>query len=156
MISLPITTKNRLKRLPQLPHVWEGDRVSVQGIMDNIEPEVAEDSDCVIWLDGSDGFVRSMDIVRSNMGNEAMVRCLIKAMENPQNPAQAARPSKIIVNNRELQFLLRGVLQDLEIKVEHQSELPLIKELWENFNTIRTSKETNISPQLFSAIEKLA
>ena len=156
MISLPVTTKNRLKRLPQLPHVWEGDRVSVGGIMDNIDPEVAEDSDCVIWLDGSDGFVRSMDIVRNTMGQDAMIRCLIKAIENPQNPAQPARPTKIIVKDRELQFLLRGVLQDLDIKVEYQSHLPLIKELWENFYTLRPNKKNNISSDLLNAIEKIA
>ena len=156
MIFLPATTKNRLKRLPQLPHVWEGDRVSVMGIMDNVDPEVAEESDCVIWLDGSDGFVRSMDIVRNTMGNEAIVRCLIKAIENPQNPAQPARPSKIIVKDRELQFLLRGVLQDLNIKVEYQAHLPLIKELWENFHTLRPSKKTNITPELLSAVETVA
>ena len=156
MTSLPETTKHRLQRLPQIPHVWEGDRISVLGIIDNIDPEMAEESDCIIWLDGSEGFVRSMDIVRANMGKEAMVRSLLKAMENPQNPAKPALPYKIVVKDRELQFLLRGVLQNLDIKIDYQPELPLIDELWQNFQTLQPQKKSNIPRQLLSALEKVA
>ena len=156
MTSLPETTKHRLQRLPQIPHIWEGDRISVLGIMDNIDPEIAEDSDCIVWLDGSEGFVRSMEIVRANMGQEAMIRSLLKAMENPQNPAKPARPRQIVVKDRELQFLLRGVLQNLDIKIVYQPELPLIDELWHNFHTLHPQKTSNINPELLSALEKFA
>ncbi len=156
MTSLPTSTQNRLQRLAKIPHIWEGDRLSVLGIMENIEPDTAEQSDCIVWLDASDGMVRSMDIVPSNMGQEAMVRALIKAIENPQNPAQPARPHKIVVKNRELQFLLRGVLQNLDIKVDYQPNLPVINELWHNFHTLRQENESSISSKLLSQLENLA
>jgi hypothetical protein len=156
MTSLPETTKRRLQRLPQLPHVWEGDRISILGIMENIDPEMLEDNDCIIWLDASEGFVRSMEIVRTNMGQEAMIRSLLKAMENPQNPAEPARPHQIVVKDRELQFLLRGVLQDLDIKVVYQPELPLLDELWQNFQTLHPQRISNIAPELLSTLEKVA
>ena len=156
MTSLPETTIHRLQRLPQIPHVWEGDRMSVLGILENLEPAAAENSDCIVWLDGSDGFVRHMDIVRTSMGQEAMVRALLKAIENPQNPAKPARPHKIVVKDRELQFFLRGVLQNLEITVDYQPELPLLDELWHNFHHLQATKKTNILPALFSSLEKVA
>ena len=156
MTSLPETTKHRLRRLPQIPHIWEGDRISVLGIIDNIDPEVAEDSHCIVWLDASEGFVRIMEIVRANMGKEAMVRSLLKAMENPQNPATPARPHQVVVRDRELQFLLRGVLQNLDIKVLYQPELPLLDELWHNFHSLHPQKKSNISPELLSTLEKVA
>ncbi|MTF38344.1 DUF6930 domain-containing protein [Cyanobacterium aponinum] len=156
MTSLPESTLTRLQRIPQVPSVWEGDRLPILGMMDNLEPEIAENSDCIIWLDGSEGFVRSMDIVRATIGPEAVVRALLKAMENPHNPAQPARPQKIIVKDRELQFFLRGVLQDLDIKVDYQPELPLLDELWVNFQNNKPQSNTHISRKLISALEDVA
>ncbi len=156
MTSLPETTLNRLQRIPQVPSVWEGDRLPIQGVMDNLEPEIAENSDCIIWLDGSEGFVRSMDIVRANIGPEAVVRALLKAMESPHNPAEPARPEKIIVKDRELQFFLRGVLQDLDITVDYQPELPLLDELWVNFQNNKPQGNGNIPRKLASALEDVA
>jgi hypothetical protein len=126
MNFLPQTTKNRLQRLPQNSNIWEGDRMPLVEIIDHIDSEIAEESDCIIWLDSSEGEVRSMDIVRSIMGKEAMIRALLKAMENPQNSLQPYRPQKIMVKDRELQFLLRGVLQDLNITVMYQTDLPFM------------------------------
>lgn len=156
MASLPETTLHRLQRIPQVPSVWEGDRLPIRGMMDNLEPEIAENSDCIIWLDGSEGFVRSMDIVRSSIGQEAVVRALLKAMESPHNPAQPARPEKIVVKDRELQFFLRGVLQDLDIVVDYQPELPLLDELWLNFQNAQPQNNNNISAKLASALHNIA
>jgi len=58
MTSLPETTKHRLQRLPQIPHVWEGDRRSITGMMENLEPDLVDSGECIIWVDGSEGFVR--------------------------------------------------------------------------------------------------
>ncbi|BAQ62038.1 hypothetical protein GM3708_2444 [Geminocystis sp. NIES-3708] len=156
MTSLPETTKHRLKRIPQIPHVWEGDRRSIMGMMENLETDLVDHGECIIWVDGSEGFVRSMDVMNIKTGPEAMVRTLLKAIENPHNPAKPARPQKIVVKDRELQFFLRGALQGLDIIVDYQSELPLLDELWQNFQSIHTDSNENISPELSEALEKIA
>ncbi|MGI0479448.1 DUF6930 domain-containing protein [Geminocystis sp. CENA526] len=152
MTSLPESTKHRLQRIPQIPHVWEGDRLPILGMMDNLDPELANEGECIIWVDGSEGFVRSMEVTRSTTGPEAIVRALLKAIESPHNPATPARPQKIVVKDRELQFFLRGVLRDLDIVVDYQPELPLLDELWQNFQNIRPDLETKIAPELSSAL----
>lgn len=156
MTSLPETTKHRLQRIPQIPHVWEGDRRSITGMMENLERDLDDSSECIIWVDGNEGFVRSMDVMRSNTGPEAMVRTLLKAIENPHNPATPARPQKIVVKDRQLQFFLRGALQGLDIIVDYQSELPLLDELWQNFQSMQIETDENISPELSKALEKIA
>lgn len=156
MTSLPETTKHRLQRLPQIPHVWEGDRRSITGMMENLEPDLADNGECIIWVDGTEGFVRSMDVMASKTGPEAMVRTLLKAIESPQNPAQPARPQKIVVRDRQLQFFLRGALQGLDIVVDYQSELPILDELWQNFQSLQTVTTGNIEPELLEALEKIA
>ncbi|WP_017292905.1 DUF6930 domain-containing protein [Geminocystis herdmanii] len=152
MTSLPESTKHRLQRIPQIPHVWEGDRLPILGMMENLEPELASDGECIIWVDGSEGFVRSMEVTRNTTGPEAIVRALLKAIESPHNPATPARPQKIVVKDRELQFFLRGVLRDLDIIVDYQPELPLLDELWQNFQSIRPDLETKIAPELSGAL----
>lgn len=156
MNSLPRTTQRRLKKLPQLPHVWEGDRRPVGGVMDNLEPDLQENGECIIWVDASEGFVRCMEIVRKNTGPEAMVRALLKAIENPHNPAEAARPKKIVVKDREIQFFLRGALQNLEIVVEYVPNLVLIDELWRNFEDMSHQQEDSIPSNLENLLEEAA
>jgi hypothetical protein len=84
----------------------------------------------IIWAD-SDHFMRVMDVEPADSGREVMVRSLLKAMEHPQGPLDPSRPQKIVVRDRETQLFLRGVLQDLDIKVEYARELPLIEAVWE-------------------------
>ncbi len=157
MDSLPPNTKNRLQRIPQIPHVWEGDRLPIAGVMDNLEPDLVENGECIIWVDGSEGFVRSMEVVHSNAGLEVMVRSLLKAIETPHSPAQPARPQKIVVKNRELQFFLRGALQDLDIQVDYQTELPLLDELWQNFQSVNQSADLGeIRPELMAELREIA
>jgi hypothetical protein len=100
---------------------------------DESEVEDNQSRELIVWVDGVECLVRSMEVVNETMGSEAIVRALIKAMEAPQAPSQPARPQKIIVRDRQLQFYLRGVLQDLEIVVEYVSELPIINELFHRF-----------------------
>jgi len=132
-------------QLPQMPTVWEGDRRSLEGLD---EPEAFEQSgQFILWVDGAEGMVRSMDVIAKETGPEAMVRALIKAMEQPQSPGRPARPQKIVVCDREIQFFLRGVLQNLEITVDYVTELPIIDELFQRLAEIRPSRHPKLPPQ---------
>ncbi|MFM2303566.1 MAG: hypothetical protein RLZZ135_976 [Cyanobacteriota bacterium] len=134
MTAISLSTQRRLQQLPQIPSVWEGDRRHVDRSIVDLELEDDENlRESIVWVDGVEGIVRSMEVVNSTMGTEAIVRALIKAMEAPQAPAQPARPQKIIVRDRQLQFFLRGVLQDLDIVVDYVPELPIIDELFYRF-----------------------
>ncbi|MCY7368163.1 MAG: hypothetical protein LH474_08420, partial [Chamaesiphon sp.] len=133
MTAISPSTQRRLHQLPQLPTVWEGDRRKMAQLADESELEDNQSRELIVWVDGVECLVRSMEVVNETMGSEAIVRALIKAMEAPQAPSQPARPQKIIVRDRQLQFYLRGVLQDLEIVVEYVSELPIIDELFHRF-----------------------
>jgi hypothetical protein len=149
MNTLPQTTKRRLKKIPQIPSVWEGDRRLLSGVTINSDSEFEGDGDCIIWVDGSEGFVRAMDVVSPEMGPEAIVRTLIRAMETPHSPAKPARPQKIVVRNREIQFFLRGALQGLDITIDYVPELPLIDELFRGFEEMGSARP----PALPSAYE---
>ncbi|MGF1481328.1 MAG: hypothetical protein ACFB4I_17900 [Cyanophyceae cyanobacterium] len=141
---LPMTLR-RLNKLPQTLSVWEGDRRHLSG--NQPDPEEESTGECIIWVDGSEGHVRAMDVVPTDVGLEAVVRTLLRAIENPNNPAQPARPQKIIVRDREIQFFLRGALHDLEIAVEYVPQLPLIDELFQHFEQANQSAPPTISPQ---------
>ncbi|MBD3883333.1 hypothetical protein IFO70_16320 [Phormidium tenue FACHB-886] len=131
MNALSSTTRRRLQKLRQVPSVWEGDRRTLSpGMAANIEAS-RNQGECIIWMDGTEGFVRAMDMVPSDAGHEAIVRTLLQAMEYPHASAPPARPQKIVVCDRELQFYLRGVLQDLDIVVDYAADLPLIEEFFE-------------------------
>uniref|UniRef100_UPI0035940DD1 DUF6930 domain-containing protein n=1 Tax=Chamaesiphon sp. TaxID=2814140 RepID=UPI0035940DD1 len=133
MTAISPSTQRRLQQLPQVPSVWEGDRRYVAQLM--AEAELADDErrESIVWVDGVECVVRSMEVVNQTMGIEAIVRTLIKAMEAPQPPSQPARPEKIIVRDRQLQFYLRGVLQELDIIVDYVPQLPVIDELFNRF-----------------------
>ncbi|MGK7913985.1 MAG: hypothetical protein AB4038_00320 [Prochloraceae cyanobacterium] len=156
MNALPQTTKRRLKKIPQVPSVWEGDRRSVSGIGSNLEPAPEGKGECIIWVDGSEGLVRAMDVVSPEMGPEAMVRTLLRAIETPHGPAKPARPQKIVVRDREIQFFLRGALQNLEIAIEYVPELPLIDELFRGFEEIGIARKSRISPQYEQLLRETA
>ncbi|PZO44555.1 MAG: hypothetical protein DCF19_02065 [Pseudanabaena frigida] len=140
MTTLNRSTLRRLQKLKQSNAVWEGDRRALPAKIrqpqdsSNIIPlhPNSEESKphCILWVDGSMGMVRSMDVVDSAVGQEAFVRALLQAIEHPQSPAQPSLPQKILVCDRELQFYLRGVLQDLGVSVEYVEHLPLIDEIF--------------------------
>jgi len=85
-------------------------------------------------VDGSEGAVRAIDVVDAEAGPEAVVRTLLRAIEKPHAQARPARPQKIVVCDREIQFFLRGALQGLEISIDYAPELPLIDELFRGFS----------------------
>jgi hypothetical protein len=156
MSALNPTTYRRLKNLQQIPSVWEGDRRPLAAFSDNSEPEAEANSECILWVDGSEGIVRAMDLVSPQMGPEAVVRALLRAIEHPQSPARPARPSKIVVRDRELQFFLRGVLQELDITIEYFPELPLIDELFRGFEEIAQHRQPTLPPQYAELLRERA
>ncbi len=141
MTRLNRITIDRLKRLPRVASVWEGDRRSVGGLMDDdggLRQRHSETSDCILWVDSSHGAVRGLTMVPTTCGYEPVVRTLLQAIESPQGNLAPARPQKIVVSDREIQFYLRGALQGLDIAIDYAPELPLIDEL---FNALQQSVE---------------
>ena len=156
MNTLSRSTLRRLKKLPQIPSVWEGDRRTLTrlggvGISDkNMEGE------CAIWVDGTKGFVRAMEVISPEMGSEALVRALITAMENPHSPSQPGIPKKIIVKNREIQFFLRGALQNLGISIDYAPELPLIDELFRSFEEMSLDRPPELPADYEDPLQQIA
>jgi hypothetical protein len=97
-----------------------------------------------------------MDIVSPEMGLEAVVRTLIRAMETPHSPAKPARPQKIVVRNREIQFFLRGALQGLDITIDYVPELPLIDELFRSFEAVSHNRPPSLPPFYEKPLQDLA
>ncbi|MBD2020844.1 hypothetical protein H6F43_11700, partial [Leptolyngbya sp. FACHB-36] len=137
MNALNQSTRRRLQQLPQISSVWEGDRRSLEkrGQLEAAwtDEEANPDGECILWVDGSQGVVRAMDVVTPDTGPEAVARTLLRAMEHPHNPGSPARPQKIVVRDREILFFLRGVLQELDITLDYVPELPLIDEIFRSF-----------------------
>ncbi|MCU0551749.1 MAG: hypothetical protein MUC48_20595 [Leptolyngbya sp. Prado105] len=152
MTGLNPSTYRRLLELPQIPCVWEGDRRALSSGAP-IDPAWSDststpsDGECILWVDGSQGVVRAMDVVPLETGHEAIVRTLLRAMEHPHNPAKPARPQKIVVRDREILFYLRGVLQDLDIALDYVPDLPLIDEIFRGFQDATNSRPPSIPPQ---------
>jgi hypothetical protein len=128
----PATCK-RLLKIQQIPSVWEVDRRPLQPGRYSLDLGSEAEGDCILWVDGSQGLVRAMDVVQPEVGHEAVVRTLLRAIEFPHEPGHTARPQKVVVRNRELQFYLRSVLKDLDISLEYVPELPLIEEIFRSF-----------------------
>ena len=156
MTSLPSTTKSRLKKIPQTGAIWEGDRRSLGFVSQVIDSELGDNEDCIMWVDGSEGSVRSMEMISADAGHEAVVRALLKAIESPHHPAKPARPSKIIIRDRQLQFFLRGALQDLDIKIEYAADLPLIDELFRGFEAMSNQRPQNLPDKYDQALAEVA
>ncbi|HEY9799988.1 MAG TPA: hypothetical protein V6D25_06475 [Leptolyngbyaceae cyanobacterium] len=155
MTSFNRSTSRRLKKLTQIPSVWEGDRRPLSSPHTPNFPSESK-GDCILWVDGSQGIVRGMDVISEETGPEAIVRTLMRAMEHPQSPAKPARPQRIVVRDREIQFYLRGVLQDLDIAIDYAPELPLIDELFRGFTEIIDSQVPDIPPQYAKALHEKA
>jgi hypothetical protein len=160
MAALNRSTLRRLQNLPQIPSVWEGDRRPLSNA--DSHPMVEEDDypeadgECILWVDGSEGVVRAMDVVGPDAGPEAIVRALLRAMEHPQSPAPAVRPQKIVVKNREIQFYLRGVLQDLGIAIDYVPELPLIDEIFRGMQEVAVNRPPELPPQYAEVLREKA
>ncbi|HEY9628565.1 MAG TPA: hypothetical protein V6C84_14785 [Coleofasciculaceae cyanobacterium] len=156
MTALRGTTRRRLKKLHQVPSVWEGDCRSLgSSTILSIEPQLSDRGQCILWMDGTEGIVRAMDMAPEDAGQEAIVRTLLQAMEFPHGSAMPARPQKIIVRDRELQFFLRGVLQDLDIVVEYAPELPLIDEFFDGLQGMMQSRPPELPEEYIQPMEAI-
>lgn len=135
MHQLSPFTCRRLSQLPRLTSVWECDRRPLNGLPgkpgDSATVVEAAHGDCIMWADSMQGIVRGLSVVPPETGNEAIVRTLLQAIEMPQGGVEPARPRKVVVRDREIQFFLRGALQDLDIQVEHAATLPVIDEVFQ-------------------------
>jgi hypothetical protein len=162
MTALNRSTCRRLQQLPQIPSVWEGDRRSLakdeQAGMNWVDDEGNSEQagECILWVDGSQGIVRGMDVVTTEIGQEAVVRTLLRAMEHPHSPGLPARPQKIVVRDRELLFFLRGVLQDLDIVLDYAPDLPLIDEIFRSFQDSISTRPPQLPPQFAKQLEEKA
>ncbi|KST63940.1 DUF6930 domain-containing protein [Mastigocoleus testarum] len=146
MTTFNRSTSRRLKNLTQIPSVWEGDRRPLSSSLEEYDNS-EEKGECILWVDGSQGIVRGMDIVSPDSGPEAIVRTLMRAMESPNSPGKPGRPQKIVVKDREIQFYLRGVLQDLDIAIDYVPNLPFIDELFRGFAEIVESQVPELPPK---------
>ena len=158
MTALNQSTRRRLLQLPQIPSVWEGDRRSLASGMQPASGEEngTPEGECILWVDGSQGVVRAMDVVTPDTGLEVVARTLLRAMENPHNPASPARPQKIVVRDREVLFFLRGVLQDLDITLDYVPDLPLIDEIFSSFLNSIDHRPPQLPPQYAAQIQQKA
>ncbi|MEO1620907.1 MAG: hypothetical protein AAFU53_07705 [Cyanobacteria bacterium J06632_3] len=133
MHQLSPFTCRRLSQLPRLTSVWECDRrplpTAMTGLREGSSASVS--GDCIIWVDSLHGVVRGMNVVPPETGHEAIVRTLLQAIETPQGRVDPARPRKVVVRDREIQFFLRGALQSLDIPVEYSPELPVIDDVFQ-------------------------
>ncbi len=156
-MSLNTSTRRRLQQLNQISSVWEGDRrlfsPPTPAMESNNELSKGE---CILWVDGSQGVVRAMDVVGEDTGPEAIVRTLLRAMEHPNSPAKPARPQKIVVRSREIQFFLRGALQELDIAIDYVPDLPLIDELYRSFQEVVDTQTPSLPPQYAQALNQKA
>ncbi|MGK7929156.1 MAG: hypothetical protein AB4290_28625 [Spirulina sp.] len=155
MSNLPLNTMRRLKKIPQVPSVWEGDRRSLTALAPESSQE-GEGGDCILWVDGSEGMVRAMEIVSPEIGVEAIARTLLRAIESPQSPGRPARPKKIVVRDREIQFFLRGALQNLDITIDYVPELPIIDELFRSFAEFQNARPPRLPPQYAKLLREIA
>ncbi len=155
MTTFNRSTSRRLKKLNQIPSIWEGDRRPLSSSTSTHHDSEAK-GECILWVDGSQGIVRGMDVVSKDTGPEAIVRTLMKAMENPHSPAKPARPQRIIVKDREIQFYLRGVLQDLNINIEYAPELPLIDQLFRGFTEVLDNQIPDLPPEYAQTLREKA
>ncbi|MGF1498667.1 MAG: hypothetical protein ACFB8W_17845 [Elainellaceae cyanobacterium] len=149
-------TRRRLQKLRQLPSVWEGDRQPLFKGGNGESGSMDKQGDCILWVDGTEAVIRAMDVVTAEVGHEAMVRTLLRAMENPHGAANPARPKKILVRSREAQFFLRGALQGLDIDIDYAAELPLVNEILQGLQASLAGGVPELSPAYAEALSKQA
>lgn len=160
MTLLNRSTCRRLKNLRQYPCVWEGDRYPLRSNSGNHQMADGQGEqatgDCVLWVDGSAGTVRAMEMISPDIGQEAVVRVLLRAMEHPNGQMEPGRPQRIVVRNRELQFFLRGVLQDLDIEVNYSEELPFIDEIFRGLQSFLSGSQPRLPQQFADELNHIA
>ncbi|RMH66614.1 MAG: hypothetical protein D6676_04860 [Cyanobacteria bacterium J003] len=136
-MNLPTATIRRLLNLPQVAAIWVGGGRSLG--TDN------DEAFCAAWLDPKEQVIRSMGIGQFPPTPEQLTRLLVQAIEYPRHPeAQPCRPDAIIVDDRELQFFLRGVVAPLDIQVEYQAQVPPLDDFFEFMAAAATRDDQNV------------
>ena len=163
MYTLSPFTCTRLKRLPKQPVIWEGDRRPIsEGTLDTFgydsgsQEAENEASDCILWVDGTEGIVRAVTIVPADTGPEAVARTLLQAMEHPQGAMPPARPHKVVVCDREIHFFLRGALQDLDVVVDYAETLPIIDDIFDSLQQSDATAESLLPDSWEAALNEQA
>ena len=149
MSSLNAITRQRLMKIPQSLNVWEGDRrrLMPNGLQLVHESNPLEIEEYVLWVNGSEGELRSMSVVEPDLYLEAMVSTLLEAIEMPQSGSLPARPKKIVVRDREIFLYLKSIAQALKITLELVPELPVIDLVFEKFQDFRADPPSLMSPK---------
>ena len=147
MSSLNAITRQRLVKIPQSLNVWEGDRrrLMPNGLQLVTESNPVEIEEYVLWVNGTEGELRSMNVVEPNSYLEAIVSTLLEAIETPQSGSLPARPKKIVVRDREIFLYLKSIAQALKITLELVPELPVIDLVFEKFQDFRADPPSLIS-----------
>ena len=149
MNSSNALTHQRLLKIPQTLNIWEGDRRKLMpdGLQLVNESNSVESEDYVLWVDGSEGELRAMNVVIDGSPLEAIVGALIEAIETPKDSSSLPfRPKKIVVRDREVFLYLKSIAKALKITLELVPELPLIDAIFEQFRAFRADPPSLISP----------
>lgn len=129
MMTLPQTTLQRLKKLPRTHHLWECGVTPIQELGQCLG---VPDRHGFLFLcvDVEDVDLRHIGGLPESDDYEAIGTAIIAAIAQPLGEGvQPARPKKIVVGDRSLQFFLRGLLGPLEIEVEYQGRSLLLADL---------------------------
>jgi hypothetical protein len=113
-------------------------------------------SDCILWVDGTEGVLRAVTIIPADTGPEAVARTLLQAMEHPQGAMPPARPQRLVVGDREIQFFLRGALQNLDLTIDYGTKLPVIDDIFESLQQHQPPAEATLPPDWLAAINDQA
>jgi hypothetical protein len=150
MSGLDAVTCRRLLKLPQSTDVWEGDRRSfLPSGLQLVKSSIPLESEhYVLWVNGTEGAIRSIGRVESASNMDAIVDLLVQAIESPPNADQkACRPRMIILRDRELYLYLQSIAQKLKIQLELLAELPVVDQVFEKFHEFRNDPPPLISPK---------
>ena len=149
MNSSNALTHKRLLKIPQTLNIWEGDRRKLMpdGLQLVNESNLVESEDYVLWVDGSEGVLRAMNVVMDGSSLEAIVATLIEAIETPKDGSSPSRPKKIVVRDREVFLYLKSIAKALKIILELVPELPIIDSIFEQFRAFRAGPPSLISPK---------
>ena len=149
MSNLNAITRQRLVKIPQSLNVWEGDRRQLMpnGLQLVNESNPVEIEEYVLWVNGSEGELRSMNVVEDESSLEAIVGALIEAIEDPKDGSLSSRPKKIVVRDREVFLYLKSIAQALKITLELVPELPVIDLVFEKFQDFRSDPPSLMSPK---------
>jgi len=145
----------RLQHLPQLPSTWEGDRRPLR-TQATATGTVAEPMECILWVDTREQIVLAFELVPPDAPPEAMVRTLVRAMQQPNRPGKPGVPRRVLVRDRQLQFFLRGALQGLDTTIEYAPLLPSADDAFNSLQQFLEPSPLQLPPRLAQSLQERA